>query len=378
MDHALAAVEPFGTVAPAVRRAAELARFADRAPRDGPFFPAALSPAVPEPPEQPLLPALQAVRGDARLEPVVDALETLQYELVWSADCAEFSDAVHDSRQYLHAAGHVELAHRAVLALAGPGLGIVLAPPATVRELAASLGRQVADLALYGTASMGSLIVSRLGLSFTYAWDVHREEPVASGEALAPRVLRSYRVQLASASACEAVLRAAHGAPVEVAGRRRYGPFLLDAHELEWNDRPPGWALTPGERAAGADALAALVERLRDLRSADELDKLALGEGIRRDGAGGFALDPPLPAPEVAAILGAPDAFGRTVDVHMSSWRLVTTAGEPRVGSWRIEAALEDRPIGDPVPGVSIPAASVRLLGGGEMVTHLRVEPEAR
>jgi hypothetical protein len=37
--------------------------------------------------------------------------------------------------QFLAAGGHVDLAARAVLALAGPGLGIVLAPPRPAREL---------------------------------------------------------------------------------------------------------------------------------------------------------------------------------------------------------------------------------------------------
>ena len=77
---------------------------------------------------------------------------------------------------------------------------------------------------------------------------------------------------------------------------------------------------------------------------------------------------------EVAAALGAPQAFARTVDVHVSSWRRETREGPIVVGGWRVDVALAGRPSGEPVPGVVIPAASARLLGGGEAVRHLRVQ----
>jgi hypothetical protein len=227
---------------------------------------------------------------------------------------------------------------------------LVHAPPATVGELAAALGLRIADL-------------DGRGVAYAYAWDIHHELPPDSIEALAWRALTAYRVPLGDATACETALREGHGEPVEIEGRRRYGHFMLSAGGLEWHAELPDWAVTAGDREAGRRSLAALSERLRGGGEPDEAE---------------LTFDPPLPAAEVAAALGAPEAFASTVDVHMSSWRLETSEGPIEVGGWRVDAALAGRPSGDPVPGVEIPGASARLLGGGETVGHLRVERTLR
>jgi hypothetical protein len=182
----------------------------------------------------------------------------------------------------------------------------------TVGELVAAAGGTMADVAEpYG---MGLVFAPALGLTARYAWDDHHEAPVGSLKELARRELVAE-------------------APAPAA---------------------------PDARAVSARRLAELVERLR---------------AGAEPGAPELVLDPPLPAAEVAAILGAPDAFARTVDVHMSSWRLATADGPVEIGRWSVDAALDRRPSGDLVPGVEIPAASARLLGGGESVGRLRFAP---
>ena len=104
---------------------------------------------------------------------------------------------------------------------------LVDAPPATVGELAAGLGLRVAEL-------------EPRGVAYAYAWDVHHELPPASVEELSRRALTAYRLTLSDANACEAVLRARHGDPVEVEGRRRYGHFLVGDAALEWRAELPG------------------------------------------------------------------------------------------------------------------------------------------
>ena len=104
---------------------------------------------------------------------------------------------------------------------------LVDAPPATVGELAAGLGLRVAEL-------------EPRGVAYAYAWDVHHELPPASVEELARRALTAYRLPLSDLDACEAALRARHGDPVEVEGRRRYGHFLIGGSALEWRAELPG------------------------------------------------------------------------------------------------------------------------------------------
>ena len=114
MDRALDAALPHATVAPHVEHAVALARFQAHDPPGGPFRHEPLSSAVPQRPIGPMYPAFEHVHGD-----LYDTLEALTRALVWAADCAEFSDATGNAHQYLAAAGHVDLAARAALALAG-------------------------------------------------------------------------------------------------------------------------------------------------------------------------------------------------------------------------------------------------------------------
>ena len=108
---------------------------------------------------------------------------------------------------------------------------LVDAPPATVGELAAALGLRVAEL-------------EPRGVAYAYAWDVHHELPPASVEELARRALTAYRLPLSDADSCEAALRARHGDPAEVEGRRRYGHFLIGDAVLEWRAELPDRAVT--------------------------------------------------------------------------------------------------------------------------------------
>ena len=198
---------------------------------------------MPQPPEGPKPPAFAAIRGHAALDPLIDALEHLQHQLVWAADCAEFTDAVLNSAQFLRAAGHLDLAQRAVLALAGPGLGLVLVPPVYMRDLAAGLGLSLTELLPEGEISMGSLPPSSL-VRASYRWDIHHEEPVTSADALGPRTLSRFSVRFDSGrTRCEGALGEA---PHHVGGRRRFGPFFFDntnseAFTLEWYEETPNW-----------------------------------------------------------------------------------------------------------------------------------------
>jgi len=108
---------------------------------------------------------------------------------------------------------------------------LVDAPPATVGELAAALGLRVAEL-------------EPRGIAYAYAWDVHHELPPASVEELARRALTAYRLPLSDMDSCEAALRARHGDPAEVEGRRRYGHFLIGDAVLEWRAELPDRAVT--------------------------------------------------------------------------------------------------------------------------------------
>src|SRR5687768_14935721 len=124
MSRALDAARAFPTVAPHVEHAVALARFQSHESR-GPYRAEALSPAVPQPPTRPMFPWFAGVR-QPELDPLYDALEALQHQLVWAADCAEFTDASLNAAQFLRAAGHLDLAAQATVALAGAGLGLVL------------------------------------------------------------------------------------------------------------------------------------------------------------------------------------------------------------------------------------------------------------
>jgi hypothetical protein len=241
-------------------------------------------------------------------------------------------------------------------------------PPPTVGELAAALGMPMARLVAAGMWQMGSVAAG--DLHATYAWDMYHEHPVASADALAARALSAWTVRFAGGrDGCEAELRSAYGAPRAVAAYRRYGPFFVtdgdgDAFALEWYAAEPDWAKSPGDPAVRLRAVEAFAARVGRAATAAELGGTAL------------ALDPPLPARDVARALGHPDAIGRSVDVHMSAWRLAGPAGEPlRVGRWCVEAALGGWASGPQVPGLTLPAAAARRLGAGDVVRSLVVNP---
>jgi hypothetical protein len=314
IERALAATRAHPGVARHVEAAAALARFRARVESETPYRHEPLSDGVPQEPAGPMYPAFAHVRGE-----LYDALEELTRALVWAADCAEFTDATGNARQYLHAAGHVDLAARA--ALGAPGL--VRWEPRYVRDLEAALG----DL-------------SRV--TFNYRWDMYHEPPVTDPR---PRELTDFTVWLD----LEETLRAVHGEPREVAGRRQFGRFFA-SDRLEWYADEPVWAIPPQEHD-----IAALIERIRN------------GELHEHE------FRPPISAQQLARGLGAPNAFARTVDVHMSSWRLDTPAGRITVGEHEIDASLANSPRGEPVPGYDFPAARSAVLSDEDVVRWLYV-----
>jgi hypothetical protein len=205
-------------------------------------------------------------------------------------------------------------------------------PPETVGALALALGLTVEQLVPHGMYSMGSILGP--GVSAEYEWDMHHEAPVETLGALARRRLTSFRVTLAGD--VEPALRDRFGPPRD----GRYGPFALSPDALEWR---AAWPAEAGDAAALADRIAAARE------------------------PGPLPLDAPVPAAALAAALGHPDAVARTVDVHMSSWRL----GPLAYGEWEVEAALERAPTG-PEAG-SIPAGVARALDPDVRVHSVRL-----
>src|SRR5262245_3495849 len=154
-----------------VRRAAELARFQADDPLGGPFWDGELSRGVPQPPMRPLLP-----------EGVAPELEALLYQLVWAADCAEYTDANLNARQYLKAAGHVELAARALL---GPD-GLERWPAVLVRDLAAAAALNLSEF----VPAMG-MFPPHPEVAADFVWDIHHENPVGDPDELGRRKLTS-------------------------------------------------------------------------------------------------------------------------------------------------------------------------------------------
>jgi hypothetical protein len=103
--------------------------------------------------------------------------------------------------------------------------------------------------------------------------------------------------------------------------------------------------------------------------------------GIAFDGVGGSELYlgfvPPIPALELEAMLGWPESFGETSDVHQSSWRLkflVTDdssrpySAPPSYGRWNVRAALDGRPTGGEIADPSAPLGGRHRLGPKDLV----------
>jgi hypothetical protein len=227
--------------------------------------------------------------------------------------------------------------------------------PETVGALAAALGVSVDAIAADGQSDMGYVMHDRF--SATYDWDMYHEHPVRSADDLGGRRLQDYCVfGVAGRDACEATLRSLHGAPRAFGERTRYGPFFLTPGEpfsLEWYETEPDWAMTPADPEERRAQLRALV-----------------AEG------GYLKLEPPMPAHELAAAIGRPDAVGVSTDVHMSHWVLAEPSGDRlRIGGRSVEAMLGGWPTGPEVDGVSVPAAALHHLGPDDVVRWVRITP---
>lgn len=115
LDAAAALGERGQPVRSELERADALAHFRAR-PEEGEPFRHASFGRVPAMPEGPMFPALVPL-ASGPLRRMVEALEALQRQLVFEADCAEHTDALNNCRQYLHAAGRLDRAAEALLAL---------------------------------------------------------------------------------------------------------------------------------------------------------------------------------------------------------------------------------------------------------------------
>ncbi len=201
---------------------------------------------------------------------------------------------------------------------------LAAAPPVHVRDLAAALGCDVGD---WLGAGMGA--VSAPGVTAAYGWDIHHERPVGSAQALAGRELTSYALHFGAG-------RARLG---EVGGALAVSALADDGFVLSWPAPEP--LGDPAELAARVRAAAA---------------------------PGELSLEQPVAALALAEALGALGAFAHTVDVHMSSWVV-----ELRCAGWTVRARLSGSPSGEPVPGVSLPAALARGLGREDVVRSMQL-----
>ena len=262
-------------------------------------------------------------------------------------------------------------------------------PPVVVEELAAALAVSLSDLFVEKRFVSGYLTAFRLSaavdrVAAEYDWDSYHEAPIASAQDLLERQLFHYAVGFAvGRRAAEIELQAVYGAPVHVAGYRRYGPFYVgdgngDGFTLEWFLSTPDWALPPVDEAARVRAVEGIAARVALAASAADLEA-ALEEVPEDVGITASTtrlwFQPAMPASDLARALGHPTAVAQTVGVHMSSWVLATVVGDHtsslRVGCWRAEAELRARASGAEVPGVDVPAAMVAFLGSEDVVSQV-------
>jgi len=108
-------------IAARVSRAVQLMRF-EVHESDGPFHRSSFK-GPPKWPATPLFPRLAdpgAFVGapGAAVQRLFDAIEALQQQLVFEADCQEYVDALQNSAQFLRAAGHLDEAEPDAVALA--------------------------------------------------------------------------------------------------------------------------------------------------------------------------------------------------------------------------------------------------------------------
>jgi hypothetical protein len=173
----------------------------------------------------------------------------------------------------------------------------------TVGDLARALGVRIEALVPHGMYSMGSIQGPRA--SAEYEWDMYHESPVETLGALAERRLISYRI-----------------------------PEL----GLEWH----------ASRHGPAGDVQALLERIAELET------------------GRIDLDAPVPALALARALGVPEPTARTVDVHMSSWRM-----ELRHRDSALLATLAGPPGGAELPGP--PAARAAYVGEDARIVSIEL-----
>jgi hypothetical protein len=175
----------------------------------------------------------------------------------------------------------------------------------TVGDLARALGVRMEELVPHGMFSMGSIHGPRA--TAEYAWDMYHEAPVETLGALAGRRLISYRIEELG---------------------------------LEWHASEP--------KPEG------------DVRAV--LERIA-----HTDEPGRIDLDQPVRALTLARALGEPRPTARTVDVHMSSWRMTVDHGR-----WVLTASLAGPPGGAELPG--LPAAREAYVGEDAMIVSLELE----
>jgi hypothetical protein len=174
----------------------------------------------------------------------------------------------------------------------------------TVGDLARALGLRIEELVPHGMYSMGSIIGP--GVSAEYEWDMYHEAPVETLGALAARRLISYRIEEGG---------------------------------IEWRASEP--------KPLGD--VQELVGRIAETRTAGRID-----------------LDRPVLALALARALGEPHPTARTVDVHMSSWRMTLSCGR-----WTLTASLAGPPGGADLPG--LPAAREAYVGEDATIVSLEL-----
>ena len=173
----------------------------------------------------------------------------------------------------------------------------------TVGDLARALGVRMEELVPHGMYSMGSIHGPRAIAE--YEWDMYHEPPVETLGALAERRLISYQI-----------------------------PEL----GLEWRAHEP--------------------QTLGDVQAL--LDRIAEIEQGRID------LEQPVPALALARALGCETPTARTVDVHMSSWRM-----ELRHRDAILVATLAGPPGGADLPGP--PAARAAYVGDDATIVSVEL-----